>query len=252
MPKARRSARRSSKARGSSRAAPGPAPFVGEVKAVERHAETSASLRSPGVQEQILTFLLQRMDDSGVVLETIPIELRGLSISGIIRDGDQVSVSGEWEAGDPVLWVDAVYNLSNESWVIAARPPSILRQLALAFGFLAVFAILAALFFAFVLPQFVDTSSSDLGTATMSISPTSGSSGTTVEASGAGFKSNEPVDVYMSAEVVGSGRADSHGVVQAIPFAVPEFFAAFHGDNISVEIHGKSSILVARTSFHIQ
>jgi hypothetical protein len=72
------------------------------------------------LQQHVFDFRLQIDDGTGGVDQTIPVQLRGMSIEGAIRDGDQVAVPGSWKFGQ-LLRPRKVYNLTTQSEVRAKR-----------------------------------------------------------------------------------------------------------------------------------
>lgn len=61
-------------------------------------------------KNDLLTFRVDRYDASGNRLPPVPVELRGLAISGKVSDGEEVLVSGTWRRG--TLRASRIVNVS--------------------------------------------------------------------------------------------------------------------------------------------
>jgi hypothetical protein len=81
--------------------------IVGIARGIQQRQGLSTST---GLQETILTFRLERYDGGGNRTRVVPVEIRGLSITGFISEGDQVEVFGK--AKDGLVRVKHVRNLT--------------------------------------------------------------------------------------------------------------------------------------------
>jgi hypothetical protein len=71
----------------------------------------------PAMQVNVWSFRLERYDGRGNRLPSVPVELRGRSMRGAVRDGDRVVVEGRWREG--TLLARRVRNLDNGASVRA-------------------------------------------------------------------------------------------------------------------------------------
>src|SRR5262245_28843811 len=67
-----------------------PGGIEGTVRGLREHADEHG---------QILTFLVERHDEEGRSSLTVPVEIRGLRLHGVLRDGDAVMIRGRWHPG---------------------------------------------------------------------------------------------------------------------------------------------------------
>ncbi|MFI8344799.1 hypothetical protein ACIF8W_32700 [Streptomyces sp. NPDC085639] len=95
-----------------------------------------------GGSEDVWHFRLTRHDEDGNALQPVPIEMRALSFSGSVSNGDQVRLSGRWRDG--TLRVDELRNLTTQARVhnknyrgqlTVARVLFVLIALAILIGF---------------------------------------------------------------------------------------------------------------------
>jgi hypothetical protein len=70
-------------------------PLVGQVRGLE---STTAPHWS-NHQETVLSFFVERFDEEGDRILLVPVELRGLKIRGVLREGSRVEVSGRRRSG---------------------------------------------------------------------------------------------------------------------------------------------------------
>ncbi|MFI8105471.1 hypothetical protein [Streptomyces sp. NPDC086023] len=68
-----------------------------------------------GGSEEVWHFRLARHDADGNALRPIPVEMRALSFSGSVSNGDQVQVAGRWKDG--TLRADELQNLTTQARV---------------------------------------------------------------------------------------------------------------------------------------
>ncbi|MGW9374129.1 hypothetical protein ACWGVR_29465 [Streptomyces xanthophaeus] len=68
-----------------------------------------------GGSEEVWHFRLKRHDADGNALQPIPVEMRALSFSGSVSNGDQVRISGRWRDG--TLRADELRNLTTHARV---------------------------------------------------------------------------------------------------------------------------------------
>ncbi|MFD7206602.1 hypothetical protein [Streptomyces sp. NPDC059893] len=94
-----------------------------------------------GASEEVWHFRLARHDADGNALQPIPVEMRGLSFSGSVSNGDKVQLSGRWRDGTlranefKNLTTHArVHNKAYRGQLIAARVLIILIALAVLIG----------------------------------------------------------------------------------------------------------------------
>jgi hypothetical protein len=72
----------------------------GGIVGVARNIQLRQALSvSTGLQETILTFRLEQYDSGGNRTRVVPVEIRGLSLTGFISDGDWAEVSGKVKDG---------------------------------------------------------------------------------------------------------------------------------------------------------
>ncbi len=77
--------------------------FTGIARAFEQRGDRDSA-------KTVMSFRVERHDGQGNRLPPVPVELRGVTFSGSLTDGDEVSVSGKWKHG--VLRVRRVSNLT--------------------------------------------------------------------------------------------------------------------------------------------
>jgi hypothetical protein len=70
----------------------------GTARTVQFRSGKSLGVDGKEIQVQVLEFLLEQYDSSGN-RSLVPVEMRGRSIKGLINDGDDVEVSGQWKNG---------------------------------------------------------------------------------------------------------------------------------------------------------
>ncbi len=71
---------------------------------------------------QIWAFRLDRLDEEGNTLPSVPVEMRGHSFEGFIDEGDEVELPGSWRAGE-VVHAKEVYNRTKGVAVRANERP---------------------------------------------------------------------------------------------------------------------------------
>ncbi len=113
--------------------------FTGVVRDFQARREQWGN----GGEEEIWHFRIERHDASGNALKLIPVEMRGLSFSGSVSNGDEVRLHGRWRDG--TLRADELTNLTTHARVRAKAYRS-LRVLAV---------VLAVLIGLFVIGMFV-------------------------------------------------------------------------------------------------
>lgn len=67
-------------------------------------------------KEIVWSFLVHVRDENGTVVERVPVEMRGISFIGAIRDGDIVEVEGRWSP-ESILETSEVFNVNTGSTV---------------------------------------------------------------------------------------------------------------------------------------
>ena len=92
----------------------------GAVAGVARGCQVRQETQGAGTTWQILTFRLDRFDDAGRPLPSVPVEMRGIHLKGYINDGEWIEVPGNWKAG-MLLESKRVRNLTTDSWVEVSR-----------------------------------------------------------------------------------------------------------------------------------
>jgi hypothetical protein len=70
-------------------------PLVGQVRGLQ----SSTAAHWSKQQETVLSFFLERFDEEGGRVLLIPVELRGLRIRGVLREGSRVEVTGRRRSG---------------------------------------------------------------------------------------------------------------------------------------------------------
>jgi len=70
----------------------------------------------------IWTFVVQQFDPFGNQTLILPVEMRGLSIHGVLNNGDNVEIKGAWQPGE-TAYPDYVRNLSTGATVRARFRP---------------------------------------------------------------------------------------------------------------------------------
>jgi hypothetical protein len=86
--------------------------FTGVVRELQRDEPISDSSR-----ERVWHFRIERHDASGNRLAPVPVEMRGLSFSGTVSNGDAVRVTGKWRRG--TLQVEELDDLTTGAHVRA-------------------------------------------------------------------------------------------------------------------------------------
>jgi hypothetical protein len=99
--------------------------------------------------DQVLTFRVDRFDEAGRSLQSLPVEMRGRRVRGFISDGDWVELGSHWREGE-LLQPARVRNLTTSSSVQARGRHSTVLRLTLFVVFLVV---VAFVFIQFVVPQ---------------------------------------------------------------------------------------------------
>jgi hypothetical protein len=84
----------------------GRARAVGTVASMRQRAEMHRRLPSA----QVINFRLERYDDRGNRLQPVPVEMRGMTITGYIAEGERVRLSGRFHNG--TLYTKQVDNLT--------------------------------------------------------------------------------------------------------------------------------------------
>lgn len=98
--------------------------LIGEVSGLTSRSEHDPD-RGDGTSTHLVwTFTLERFDDSGNRLPPVPVQLRGRSFDGALRDGDWVQVQAIWRPGTTVH-VKEVLDLTTGALVRAHRPSKI-------------------------------------------------------------------------------------------------------------------------------
>ncbi|MFD4246742.1 zinc ribbon domain-containing protein [Streptomyces sp. NPDC058525] len=85
--------------------------YTGEVTAFRSQREQWGNSGS----EEVWHFRLTRHDADGNALQPVPVEMRALSFSGSVSNGDQVRISGRWRDG--TLRADELRNLTTHARV---------------------------------------------------------------------------------------------------------------------------------------
>jgi hypothetical protein len=97
-------------------------------------------------RERVWHFRIERHDASGNRLAPVPVEMRGLSFSGTVSNGDEVRVNGRWRKG--TLRVERLDDLTTGAQVRAKAYRGLNAVGCIVFGifFLAFFAFMAVVF----------------------------------------------------------------------------------------------------------
>jgi hypothetical protein len=135
----------------------GPAftPRKGTVAGVARGCQVRQETRNATTTWQILAFRLDRFDDAGQPLPSVPVEMRGLHLKGHINDGEWIEVPGNWKSGK-LLEPRRVRNLTTGSWVEVGGSGLWLLQLLFVLVFVAVVLFLFWMFYESAQKQFDD------------------------------------------------------------------------------------------------
>ncbi|MFF3020731.1 hypothetical protein [Streptomyces sp. NPDC057939] len=99
------------------------------------------------VDVEIWHFRVERHDARGNRLETIPVEMRGISYSGSVSNGDQVHVSGRWRRG--TLHAEELMNLTTRAQV-KGKFSGRLTKVAMVFAIIFVLAVIGFLVSVFI------------------------------------------------------------------------------------------------------
>ncbi|WP_141754159.1 hypothetical protein [Streptomyces subrutilus] len=87
--------------------------FTGTVRDFQVRRERSVV--SGDNEIEIWHFRIERHDDRGNRMDPVPVEMRGLTFSGSVSNGDEVHVSGRWRNG--TLRVEEFTNLTTRAQV---------------------------------------------------------------------------------------------------------------------------------------
>lgn len=119
-----------------------PRTLEGEVRGLHQSTENRKhKVLNEEIQEQVWKFQVDRYEE-GKQLPSIPVEMRGESISGVLSEGHLVRLNIEsWHEGQTLL-ANEVYNLTLSTPVVALQPDYRYRVL------IAVIIVLAFIIFA--------------------------------------------------------------------------------------------------------
>ena len=116
--------------------------IIGYVKNIKERSEKK------GINDTltIMTFHVERFDQQGNRIAPIPVEMKGMSFSGSINEGDHVGIDTHFREGK-ILQVKKLHNLTNKSLVLTkgTTMPFYLR-IANAMGWLLWFIIMIGIF----------------------------------------------------------------------------------------------------------
>ena len=93
--------------------------IAGEARSIKERSEPAGYQKTITIR----AFHVERYDKVGNRMSPIPVEMRGKSFIGLIREGDQVEVRGKWREGE-VLRVSKVYNRTTRSLIKAKKGAS--------------------------------------------------------------------------------------------------------------------------------
>ena len=93
--------------------------IVGEARGVKERSEQTSDQKNVIIR----TFHIERYNNAGNRSTPVPVEMRGKSHKGLIREGDQIEVRGKWGEGQ-VIRVSKVYNKTTQSQVKAKKAAS--------------------------------------------------------------------------------------------------------------------------------
>ena len=85
------------------------------IQGIARNVEMRQESQGENFHETVLTFRVEILDEKGDVIEYKSVEFRASSISGDIRDGDEVKVEGQIKDG--FLFANSVTNLNTSAKV---------------------------------------------------------------------------------------------------------------------------------------
>jgi hypothetical protein len=91
------------------------------IEGYARGFQTWQEPRGQGFATIVRTFRLDRYDSAGNRMQAVPVEMRGISFTGSINEGDKVIVYDKWIEGQTVQ-AKQVYNLTHQSMVEALEP----------------------------------------------------------------------------------------------------------------------------------
>jgi hypothetical protein len=126
-------------------ARPRPTAIVGVVSGLRAHAER----RSSGLNRQVdhvVSFVIERRDDAGRALPTVPVEMRGSGFDGALSEGDRVRLPGGFTAGQ----TQRLQNLTAGTTFETKGPPMSSVIIGIA-AFVGVAAVLIAFFVQFLI-----------------------------------------------------------------------------------------------------
>jgi hypothetical protein len=83
---------------------------TGTVRGIARGVQLRSEAFGQGSSQSILSMRVEQYDASGNRLQPVPVEMRGLTLSGQVSEGEQVEVRGTWRGG--VLRATRAANLS--------------------------------------------------------------------------------------------------------------------------------------------
>jgi hypothetical protein len=194
----------------------------------------------PSTHLNVCRFQIERKNSSGEALPTVPVEMRSMSFSGTLNNGDWVELNDLWSPGR-TLHPRKFANLTTKATFESRGVGGMFRSLYEAYpGLTRVMVTLVGLIFLGVLAGAVvfivaghnDSSTSGsgrsrTGRASIHMPGTTVAPGQSITLSGTGWQSGESVTFYYGPDAIGNARADGNGSFNAtitMPASADGFF----------------------------
>jgi len=125
---------------------PRPSKIVGEVHGFQERREEGEILPI------VWSFRIHQNDAVTGATTAIPVEMRGRSFSGAIKDGDEVSAIGHWQPGETLILTEVTNKITGA--VVRVKKSKVTGAFVVLLGIVAVFFWAAPLSFFRFAPEF--------------------------------------------------------------------------------------------------